>query len=163
MEDELDAIARGETRGRAVAARLLLRSSRTTTTAAARSCGWVSTPWSPPAKTSSPREASRITIGQTPEGERVAVRVGRYGPYVQIGDDEPTGLGPRRHAARRADPRARPRNGRQGRRGRHGRSATTPRPASPSTSKRAASVPMSSSATAKTAATNPRWPACGRA
>jgi DNA topoisomerase-1 len=34
-----------------------------------------------------PREASRITIGQTPEGERVAVRVGRYGPYVQIGDD----------------------------------------------------------------------------
>jgi DNA topoisomerase-1 len=34
-----------------------------------------------------PREASRITIGQTPEGERVAVRVGRYGPYIQIGDD----------------------------------------------------------------------------
>jgi DNA topoisomerase-1 len=35
-----------------------------------------------------PREASRITIGQTPEGERVAVRVGRYGPYIQIGDSE---------------------------------------------------------------------------
>jgi DNA topoisomerase-1 len=34
-----------------------------------------------------PREASRITIGQTPEGERVAVRVGRYGPYIQIGED----------------------------------------------------------------------------
>jgi DNA topoisomerase-1 len=34
-----------------------------------------------------PREASRITIGGTPEGERVAVRVGRYGPYVQIGDE----------------------------------------------------------------------------
>jgi DNA topoisomerase-1 len=34
-----------------------------------------------------PREASRITIGQTEEGERVAVRVGRYGPYIQIGDD----------------------------------------------------------------------------
>jgi DNA topoisomerase-1 len=34
-----------------------------------------------------PREASRITIGQTAEGERVAVRVGRYGPYIQIGDD----------------------------------------------------------------------------
>jgi DNA topoisomerase-1 len=34
-----------------------------------------------------PREASRITIGQTPEGERVAVRVGRYGPYIQIGDE----------------------------------------------------------------------------
>jgi len=33
-----------------------------------------------------PREASRITIGQTPEGERVAVRVGRYGPYIQIGE-----------------------------------------------------------------------------
>jgi len=27
-----------------------------------------------------PREASRITIGQTEDGERVAVRVGRYGP-----------------------------------------------------------------------------------
>jgi DNA topoisomerase-1 len=35
-----------------------------------------------------PREASRITIGQTPEGERVAVRVGRYGPYIQIGDSD---------------------------------------------------------------------------
>ena len=35
-----------------------------------------------------PREASRITIGETAEGERVAVRVGRYGPYVQVGDSE---------------------------------------------------------------------------
>jgi len=35
-----------------------------------------------------PREASRITIGWTEDGERVAVRVGRYGPYVQIGDGE---------------------------------------------------------------------------
>jgi DNA topoisomerase-1 len=35
-----------------------------------------------------PREASRITIGQTPEGERVAVRVGRFGPYIQIADSE---------------------------------------------------------------------------
>jgi len=35
-----------------------------------------------------PREASRITIGQTPEDERVAVRVGRYGPYIQIGDSD---------------------------------------------------------------------------
>jgi len=35
-----------------------------------------------------PREASRITIGETKEGERVAVRVGRYGPYVQVGDTE---------------------------------------------------------------------------
>jgi len=35
-----------------------------------------------------PREASRITIGETSEGERVAVRVGRFGPYVQVGDSE---------------------------------------------------------------------------
>jgi len=35
-----------------------------------------------------PREASRITIGQTADGDRVAVRVGRYGPYIQIGDSE---------------------------------------------------------------------------
>ncbi len=33
-----------------------------------------------------PREASRITIGETQEGETVAVRVGRFGPYVQVGD-----------------------------------------------------------------------------
>ncbi|HSO23176.1 MAG TPA: type I DNA topoisomerase, partial [Chondromyces sp.] len=35
-----------------------------------------------------PREASRITIGQTADGERVAVRLGRFGPYVQIGESE---------------------------------------------------------------------------
>jgi DNA topoisomerase-1 len=35
-----------------------------------------------------PREASRITIGQTPDGERVAVRVGRYGPYLQVGESD---------------------------------------------------------------------------
>jgi DNA topoisomerase-1 len=35
-----------------------------------------------------PREASRITIGRTADGERVAVRVGRFGPYLQIGDSE---------------------------------------------------------------------------
>ena len=34
-----------------------------------------------------PREASRITVGQTPDGERVSVRVGRYGPYIQVGDN----------------------------------------------------------------------------
>ena len=35
-----------------------------------------------------PREASRITIGQTADGERVAVRLGRFGPYLQIGESE---------------------------------------------------------------------------
>jgi DNA topoisomerase-1 len=35
-----------------------------------------------------PRQASRITIGQTEDGERVAVRVGRFGPYIQIGETE---------------------------------------------------------------------------
>jgi len=35
-----------------------------------------------------PREASRITIGQTSGGDRVVVRVGRYGPYIQVGDSE---------------------------------------------------------------------------
>jgi DNA topoisomerase-1 len=32
-------------------------------------------------------EASRITIGRTEAGERVAVRLGRYGPYLQVGDE----------------------------------------------------------------------------
>ncbi len=34
------------------------------------------------------REASRITIGVTGDGEPVVVRVGRYGPFVQIGDSD---------------------------------------------------------------------------
>jgi DNA topoisomerase-1 len=34
------------------------------------------------------REASRITIGTTGDGEPVVVRVGRYGPFVQIGDSD---------------------------------------------------------------------------
>jgi DNA topoisomerase-1 len=35
-----------------------------------------------------PRTVSRFDLGSTPEGETVVVRVGRYGPYVQIGDSE---------------------------------------------------------------------------
>ncbi len=34
------------------------------------------------------REVSRIDIGQTPDGQDVVVRVGRYGPYVQLGDGD---------------------------------------------------------------------------
>jgi DNA topoisomerase-1 len=34
------------------------------------------------------REASRIPIGKTEEGQQVVVRVGRYGPYVQLGESE---------------------------------------------------------------------------
>ncbi len=32
------------------------------------------------------REVNSIVIGTSPEGEQVVVRVGKYGPYVQIGD-----------------------------------------------------------------------------
>ena len=35
------------------------------------------------------RAISSIALGQDPEGRAIAVRVGRYGPYVQAGDDEP--------------------------------------------------------------------------
>ncbi len=35
-----------------------------------------------------PREVSRITIGVTEEGDEIVVRVGRYGPYVQIGESD---------------------------------------------------------------------------
>jgi DNA topoisomerase-1 len=89
MEDELDAIARGEAEavpwlhdfyfgvtdgdnGR----RQIMRMGLHGLVAAAAG------------EAVEPREASRITIGQTAEGERVAVRVGRYGPYVQVGDSE---------------------------------------------------------------------------
>jgi DNA topoisomerase-1 len=88
MEDELDAIARGEAEavpwlhdfyfgisdaenGRSQIMRMGLRGL------VANAAG----------EAVEPRQASRITIGQTPEGERVAVRVGRYGPYLQVGDE----------------------------------------------------------------------------
>ncbi|MCD4749516.1 MAG: type I DNA topoisomerase [Thermoanaerobaculales bacterium] len=35
-----------------------------------------------------PREVSRFEIGETPEGEPIAIRVGRYGPYLQIGESD---------------------------------------------------------------------------
>jgi DNA topoisomerase-1 len=34
-----------------------------------------------------PREASKILIGSTEGGDEVVVRIGRYGPYVQLGED----------------------------------------------------------------------------
>jgi DNA topoisomerase-1 len=36
----------------------------------------------------SSREASRIVLGATDDGQEVAVRIGRYGAYVQIGDTD---------------------------------------------------------------------------
>jgi DNA topoisomerase-1 len=35
-----------------------------------------------------PRDASRIVIGTTADDEEIAVRIGRYGAYVQIGDSD---------------------------------------------------------------------------
>jgi DNA topoisomerase-1 len=35
-----------------------------------------------------PREVSRLVLGEADDGGEVAVRVGRYGPYVQIGDSD---------------------------------------------------------------------------
>jgi len=35
-----------------------------------------------------PRAVSCIPLGKTPEGEEIAVRVGRYGPYLQVGDSD---------------------------------------------------------------------------
>jgi DNA topoisomerase-1 len=34
-----------------------------------------------------PREASRILVGATATGDEVVVRIGRYGPYVQVGEE----------------------------------------------------------------------------
>ena len=86
MEDELDAIARGEneaapwlhdfyfgSEGSGNGGRKIMRVGLHALIAAS-------------GEDIAPQEASRITIGQTSEGERVAVRVGRFGPYVQIGD-----------------------------------------------------------------------------
>ncbi len=86
MEDELDAIARGENeaapwlrdfyfggQGAGNGGRAIMRVGLHALVHAS-------------GEGIAPQEASRITIGQTTEGERVAVRVGRFGPYVQIGD-----------------------------------------------------------------------------
>jgi DNA topoisomerase-1 len=35
-----------------------------------------------------PREASRLVIGTGPDGEEIAVRIGRYGAYVQLGETD---------------------------------------------------------------------------
>ncbi len=34
-----------------------------------------------------PREASKIPIGANEDGEEIVVRIGRYGPYVQLGEE----------------------------------------------------------------------------
>jgi len=34
-----------------------------------------------------PREASKIPIGKNEDGEEIVVRIGRYGPYVQLGEE----------------------------------------------------------------------------
>ena len=39
------------------------------------------------AETIDPRMVSRIELGRNPEGETIVVRVGRYGPYLQEGED----------------------------------------------------------------------------
>jgi DNA topoisomerase-1 len=36
-----------------------------------------------------PRDASKIVIGSTEDGDEIVVRIGRYGPYVQLGEDGP--------------------------------------------------------------------------
>ncbi|MEJ2187900.1 MAG: type I DNA topoisomerase [Acidobacteriota bacterium] len=86
MEDELDAIARGENEavpwlhdfyfGGKVAGNGGHAIMRVGLHALVDATG----------ESIAPQEASRITIGQTDQGERVAVRVGRFGPYLQIGD-----------------------------------------------------------------------------
>ena len=88
MEDELDAIARGENeaapwlrdfyfggKGAGNGGRAIMRVGLHALIDAT-------------GEAIAPQEASRITIGQTDRGERVAVRVGRFGPYLQIGDSE---------------------------------------------------------------------------
>ena len=36
-----------------------------------------------------PRDASKIVIGATDDGDEVVVRIGRFGPYAQLGEDGP--------------------------------------------------------------------------
>lgn len=86
MEDELDAIARGEheaapwlrdfyfgSGGGGNGGRQVMRVGLRALIAAS-------------GESITPQEASRISIGTTSAGEEVAVRVGRFGPFIQIGD-----------------------------------------------------------------------------
>ena len=93
-----------------------------------------------------PREISTIPIGVTDDGTPVVVRVGRYGPYVQVGEEGDRGLDPARPRARRAH-RSRSRSSwRASSRRARRRSAPTPRPTSPSSCSTAASARTCSSA-----------------
>jgi DNA topoisomerase-1 len=86
MEDELDTIARGEIDavpwlhdfyfGRAGdGGRRIMREGLHALIAEA-------------AESVAPQEASRLVIGTTEAGEEVAVRIGRFGTFVQLGDTE---------------------------------------------------------------------------
>jgi DNA topoisomerase-1 len=88
MEDELDTIASGERQpvpwlhdfyfgaesGGDGGRRIMNEGLRALITEAAESVA--------------PREASRILIGTTEDGEELAVRIGRYGAYIQAGDSD---------------------------------------------------------------------------
>ena len=126
IEEDLDEIA---------------RASATATTSSPRS----TTGWRPdwPGLQAAGREpgrrstirSSRSASTRTP-GAPVVVRIGRFGPYVQVGegDDAPQRLGARRYAAGRPQPRARDRARRVARAGAGRASGTTRRRACRSTS-----------------------------
>ena len=86
MEDDLDDIASGD--GELVPCSRTSTSGPTATTAPATAA---SRSWSPTAWTrSTPRAINSITIGVDPDGTPVVAKPGRYGPYLQRGDDTAT-------------------------------------------------------------------------
>jgi len=88
MEDELDTIARGEREpGPWLAAFYFGPSAEEGVNGSLARAGLRSLVDASIEKVS-PQEVSRFVIGKTGDGDEVAVRVGRFGPYVQVGDSD---------------------------------------------------------------------------
>ena len=107
MEDELDAISRGELGHVEYLQGVLFRQRASGPEAAARRTR---------STRSTPATSAASSSAQPDGGEPVYVRVGRYGPFLEQGERRASL--PERDAARRTDARRRPGDARQGRPGR---------------------------------------------
>lgn len=87
MEDELDTIARGERRAVPWLKDFYFGGHRTNGGREILHMG-LRRLIDSTAETLAAREASRIVIGTTDDGDEIAVRIGRYGAFVQVGDSD---------------------------------------------------------------------------
>ena len=87
MEDDLDDIANGERESHAVADAVLLRCARRWQRRCAGVAAGLKSMVSERLDEIDAREVNSIPLGTDSEGREIVIRVGRYGPYLQRGDD----------------------------------------------------------------------------